>query len=127
MILPKDYTGNLTRPRDKTTFGGCPRGGQFVVRCAAAGAAERAAPHLIESLAATVDLASRALAPFIPRLIIHVRAELARLEFNIALGYRNVEEDKTQERADRAREFLAKLEAIPRVPVCASCGGPLCG
>jgi hypothetical protein len=97
------------------------------LRCAGAGAAERAAGNWYESLAATVDLTSRALAPFIPRLIIHVGSQLASLEFEIALGYRNIEENKTKERADRAREFLAQLEAIPRAPVCASCGGPLVG
>ena len=95
--------------------------------CAAADAADVAAGNWYESLAASVDLTSRALAPFIPRLIIHVRAQLANLEFEIALGYRNIEENKTKERAGRAREFLAKLEAIPVAPVCASCGGPLTG
>ena len=95
------------------------------LRSAAADQAERKAGNWYESLAATVDLTSRALAPFIPRLIIHVSAKLADLEYEIVLGYRNVEE--TKERAGRAREFLAKLEAIPVAPVCASCGGPLTG
>jgi hypothetical protein len=84
------------------------------LRCAATGKAEREAGNWYESLAASVDLTSRALAPFIPRLVIHVRAELASLEFEIAFGYRNIEENnKTQERADRAREFSGAARSDP--------------